>query len=80
MSSVYKEKFMNRALLLFVLLILSALPTDSGAQSAITSEIAPTGKLVKRAPAAAESTQPPASTTPTDTTDDGSKGGGYDYG
>jgi predicted lipoprotein with Yx(FWY)xxD motif len=42
--------------------------------------IAPTGKLVKRAPAAAESTQPPASTTPTDTTDDGSKGGGYDYG
>jgi len=36
---------MNRALLLFVLLILSALPTDSGAQSAITSEIAPTGKL-----------------------------------
>ena len=42
--------------------------------------IAPTGKLVKRAPAAAESAQPPASTTPTDTTDDGSKGGGYDYG
>ena len=42
--------------------------------------IAPTGKLVKRAPAAAEPAQPPASTTPTDTTDDGSKGGGYDYG
>ncbi len=42
--------------------------------------IAPTGKLVKRAPAAAEPAQPPASTTPTDTTDDGSRGGGYDYG
>jgi predicted lipoprotein with Yx(FWY)xxD motif len=42
--------------------------------------IAPTGKLVKRAPAASESAQPPASTTPTDTTDDGSKGGGYGYG
>jgi predicted lipoprotein with Yx(FWY)xxD motif len=42
--------------------------------------IAPTGKLVKRAPAAAtDPTQPPAYTTPTDTTDD-SGGGGYDYG
>jgi predicted lipoprotein with Yx(FWY)xxD motif len=42
--------------------------------------IAPTGKLVKRAPAAAtDPTQPPAYTTPTDTTDDGG-GGGYDYG
>ncbi|HEX6954574.1 MAG TPA: hypothetical protein VF156_06795 [Agromyces sp.] len=42
--------------------------------------IAPTGKLVKRAPAAATNpTQPPAYTTPTDTTDDGG-GGGYDYG
>jgi len=41
--------------------------------------IAPTGKLVKRAPAAAEPTpaQPPTYTTPTDTTDGG---GGYDYG
>ena len=41
--------------------------------------IAPTGKLVKRAPAAADATQPtqpPAYTTPTDTTDDG----GYGYG
>jgi predicted lipoprotein with Yx(FWY)xxD motif len=42
--------------------------------------IAPTGKLVKRAPAAVtDPTQPPAYTTPTDTTDDGG-GGGYDYG
>ena len=41
--------------------------------------IAPTGKLVKRAPAAAQPAQPPAYTTPTDTTDDGG-GGGYDYG
>jgi predicted lipoprotein with Yx(FWY)xxD motif len=42
--------------------------------------IAPTGKLVKRAPAAAAApAQPPAYTTPTDTTDDGG-GGGYDYG
>ena len=42
--------------------------------------IAPTGKLVKRAPAAAtDRTQPPAYTTPTDTTDDNG-GGGYDYG
>jgi predicted lipoprotein with Yx(FWY)xxD motif len=41
--------------------------------------IAPTGKLVKRAPAAAAPAQPPAYTTPTDTTDD-SGGGGYDYG
>ena len=41
--------------------------------------IAPTGKLVKRAPAAAEPAQPaqpPAYTTPTDTTADG----GYGYG
>ena len=42
--------------------------------------IAPTGKLVKRAPAASDSGQPPAYTTPTDTTDGGSTGGGYDYG
>jgi len=42
--------------------------------------IAPTGKLVKRAPAAAAAAQPPADTTPTDTTDGGSKGGGYGYG
>jgi len=43
--------------------------------------IAPTGKLVKRAPATpAATTEPPATTTPTDTTDDGSRGGGYDYG
>lgn len=42
--------------------------------------IAPTGKLVKRAPAAApEPAAPPAATTPTDTTGDGSKGGGYNY-
>jgi predicted lipoprotein with Yx(FWY)xxD motif len=41
--------------------------------------IAPTGKLVKRAPAAAEppAAPPPAETTPTDTTP---PGGGYDYG
>ena len=42
--------------------------------------IAPTGKLVKRAPAASDQSAPPAYTTPTDTTDDGSTGGGYDYG
>jgi len=41
--------------------------------------IAPTGKLVKRSPAAAESAPPPTPTTPTGTTDDGSKGGGYNY-
>lgn len=43
--------------------------------------IAPTGKLVKRAPTAAEPPTPPATDTgTTDTTDDGTKGGGYDYG
>lgn len=42
--------------------------------------IAPTGKLVTRKPAvAAAPAAPPASTTPTDTSDSG-RGGGYDYG
>jgi predicted lipoprotein with Yx(FWY)xxD motif len=41
--------------------------------------IAPTGKLVKRAPAAETPAQQPGYTTPTDTTDTG-RGGGYDYG